>query len=870
MPIDSARWQRIQTLFHEAAEMPHADRAAFLETQCPGDAGLASEVLLLLEEDARGDSLVEQDVAHYAQQILDDPSATPPPFREFGPYRIEKMLGEGGMGMVYLARREDLGSDVAIKVLRDAWLSPARRHRFASEQRTLAQLTHPAIARLYDADTSPDGTPFFVMEFVEGVPITEYCRKRECSLEQRLRLLRSVCDAVLYAHQHAIIHRDLKPSNIFVKDDGTVRLLDFGISKHLENIGGSAGSDTVAALRLMTPAYASPEQIRGEPVGVQSDVYSLGVILYELLTGRLPFDVSDRTPSQAEHIVREQDPEKPSAAAGNGGFAAAITKAAWADLDALCLTAMHKDPRRRYASAEAFMGDIDRFLKGHALNARPDTAGYRLGKFVKRHRRAVSFASAVTLAIIALVAFFTARLKTERDNANRQTAIATAVNQFLSDDLLGRGSPFQSGKAAETLLDAVKQASPSVDRKFADEPQVAARLHLTIAHAFDNRSDFADAREEYERARKLLVQVGGAESLDVIAVQLQRAAMEARTFQAAGVATAKTLIAEQESLLGKLKPSRHDLTVWLYTAKGMLALIESDAKAANRHFQTATDAALTLPGFDEIARLNLHQRLAFTYIRLGDGATAERLARQLIAGYSKAIGPDSPYVLRVRLNLAQAFMIQRKFAESINEANQIYPDFVAKLGPDHELTMQLLTTRAQSEGSIGDYQSSVRDDLTIYEMAVKKQGPISFYSIATLPDAAVAQCRNKDLAGGLANARKARAASIKAFGPRAALTGATSLTEANCLIGLGNFQEAAKLLEDIDTKAVAQLAGDPDWGAGVTLARAEIAVGQGRHDKAREHIEEVRAIFSRPDAEAYQKQKMDELSAKARANRASR
>src|SRR5580693_4808021 len=317
--MDSSRWQRVQTLFHEAADLPSSEQRGFLETKCGDDVALVSEVLILLQEDSRGGSMLERDVAHVAHQVLSEPSSDPP-FKEFGPYRITQALGEGGMGMVYLAEREDLGSRVAIKVLRDAWLSPARRERFAIEQRTLAQLNHPSIARLYDADTSPDGTPFFVMEYVEGIPLTNYCRQHHCAVPERLRLFRDVCEAVLYAHQHAVIHRDLKPSNILVKADTTVRLLDFGIAKQIESLGDSV-EQTVTGLRLMTPAYAAPEQIRGEQVGIQADVYSLGVVLYELLAGRLPFDLSKLTPAQAERILTEQPAEKPSAKVQDGNSA---------------------------------------------------------------------------------------------------------------------------------------------------------------------------------------------------------------------------------------------------------------------------------------------------------------------------------------------------------------------------------------------------------------------------------------------------------------------------------------------------------------------------------------------------------------------
>src|SRR6202048_5033099 len=440
--MDSIRWQRIQSLFHEAADLPEDQQRGFLETKCRDDAALVSEVLILLQEDARSGSLLDRDVAQVAHQVLSDPSSDSPPFKEFGPYRIHTSLGEGGMGMVYLAEREDLGSQVAIKILRDAWLSPARRERFASEQRILAQLNHPSIARLYDADTSPDGTPFFVMEYVEGVPLTDFCKKHGCSAPERLRLFRAVCEAVLYAHQHAVIHRDLKPSNIFVKDDGTVRSLDSGIAKHRESLGETV-DQTMTGLRLMTPAYAAPEQIRGEQVGIQSDVYSLGVVLYELLAGRLPFDLSNRTPAQAEKVLTEQEVEKPSAVAGNTASsgeenrnAVFASKAAWADLDVLCLTAMHKDVQQRYQSVEALIRDIDHYLNGEPLEARPDTLRYRARKFVTRNRRAVTITSAVFAIVIGLVIFFTVRLAVERNNANRQTAIATTVNQFLSDDLL--------------------------------------------------------------------------------------------------------------------------------------------------------------------------------------------------------------------------------------------------------------------------------------------------------------------------------------------------------------------------------------------------------------------------------------------------
>ena len=392
--MDPARWERVQTVFHQAAELTGQQRSGFLAEACGEDRSLLAEVERMLAEDACA-SVLDRDVAEVATGIFGD--ALTASFHEFSPYRIKNVLGEGGMGVVYLAERKDLGNLVAIKILRDGWLSPGRRERFRAEQRTLAQLNHPSIARLYDANTLPDGTPWFVMEYVDGVPLTEYCRRNQCSPDERVKLIRAVAEAVQYAHEHGIIHRDLKPSNILVKTDGSLRLLDFGIAKQLDPVGRPVNR-TQTAFRPMTPAYASPEQLRGEPVGVSTDVYSLGVVLYELLAGKLPFELAHKTPAEAEAIIAAEEPAKPSSVAPR-----TAARASWTNLDALCLAAMRKDPRRRYPTAAALIRDIDRFLNHEALEARSDSWASSLAGFARRNSRAVSVAIMV-FAVCALVA----------------------------------------------------------------------------------------------------------------------------------------------------------------------------------------------------------------------------------------------------------------------------------------------------------------------------------------------------------------------------------------------------------------------------------------------------------------------------------
>lgn len=332
--------------------------------------------------------------------------------------------------VVYLAHREELDQWVAIKVLRDAWVSLDRRERFAREQRTLARLTHRSIPRLYDADTRPDGTPWFAMEFVEGLWLTEHCARHGSSLADRLRLFRDVCEAVQHAHQHLVIHRDLKPSNILVTADGAVKLLDFGIARQLETaVPAAPPSKTV--VRLMTPTHASPEQIAGGEVSVQSDVYSLGVILYELLTGDPPFDLTGLTPRDAETVVLEREPSKPSAVAVRSTDGPRVTASDWADLDVMCLTAMHKDPVRRYQTVEALIRDLDHFRQCEPIEARAESVRYRARKFVGRNARGLAAACVVAAALAAVVTFYTVRLTAARDAASAEASRTERIQQFM-------------------------------------------------------------------------------------------------------------------------------------------------------------------------------------------------------------------------------------------------------------------------------------------------------------------------------------------------------------------------------------------------------------------------------------------------------
>lgn len=477
------QWTRIQALFHAVADLSASDRAAILDRTAVDDPELVAGVRALLVGDAIGLSLLDRGVANAADSLLAHPASDPLPSERFGPYRVTALLGEGGMGVVYLGIRDDLGSRAAIKILRDSWLSPARRERFASEQRTLAQLKHPGIAALYDAGSLPDGTPWFVMEHVEGVSVIEFCRNRGLSARGKLLLFREICTAVQFAHAHAVIHRDIKPSNILVTNDGQIKLLDFGISKQLS--GADAPIDqTRSGMRLLTPAYAAPEQIRGATVGAHTDVYSLGVLLYELLTGTLPFDLSDKTPSEAATILLSEDAARPSTVLGR---ADASTRA-WADLDVLVLTAMHRDATRRYPTVEGLLRDVDHFLAGEPLDARADSASYRAGLFVRRHRAAVVAGIVALILVAGLTTFYTIRLGRTRDLAVVEAERTKRIQGFMLQ--LFQGGDAAAGPAdslrVTTLLDLGSKEARALDA----EPAVQADLYQTLGGIYQQLGDF--------------------------------------------------------------------------------------------------------------------------------------------------------------------------------------------------------------------------------------------------------------------------------------------------------------------------------------------------------------------------------------------
>jgi len=392
--MDPAQYQRVKDIVAVLIEVEPSVRAAQLRLLCGGDEKLRREAESLLAANDEADDFLNEPASSYVNPPAEIVEQIPPPDGwRIGPYRVLREIGSGGMGVVYEAVRDDeFRKQVAIKIVKPGMDTAFILRRFRSERGICATLSHPNIAMLLDGGSTAGRQPYFAMEYVEGEPIDSYCNRRSLSVRKRLELFRAVCGAVHYAHQNLVVHRDLKPSNILVTKEGIPKLLDFGIAKILGAPDFAGAEGMTAVLPVMTPDYASPEQVLGETVTTATDVYSLGAILFEVLSRKRAHRFQTRTPQEIRQVICEQEPVAPSEACGNRELRG--------DLDNIILKAMHRDPLRRYSSAEALAQDIDLFLSGRPVRARKDTLAYRAGKFVQRHKTAVTATALVVLSII--------------------------------------------------------------------------------------------------------------------------------------------------------------------------------------------------------------------------------------------------------------------------------------------------------------------------------------------------------------------------------------------------------------------------------------------------------------------------------------
>lgn len=511
--MNAEHLEQIESLFHSAMKLEAAERPEFLAAM---DFDVRTEIESLLNAHAGSPDFIVSAVPIIASP---KPETTLVAGDHVGPYRLVREIGAGGMGAVWLAERDDAQFEkrVAIKLIRPGIRQSANLQmilrRFREERQILAKLEHPNIARLIDGGETADGQPWLALEYVEGERIDDYCKRHQLSFADRLKLFCSVCAAVHYAHQNLIVHRDLKPGNILVGDDGAPKLLDFGIAKLLD--GGSVSREvTLTNQRMMTLEYASPEQVRGERLTTVSDVYSLGVILYELLTGRRPYGTAEKSLSEAVRVICEDEPFRPSLAARSEKQRRQLV----GDLDNILLMALRKEPGRRYSSVEQFSQDVRRHLEGLPVTASKDTFAYRSAKFVRRNKSLVMAAAMIFLSLLmgivvvtwqARVAQNQARLaQQERDNARRINHFYLATLSYANPQFGEAGH----GKGPDiSLAEAIKAGAneKKVDQEFEDQPEVRIDLHNTLGQLWWLRGDHQSAEPHFRAAIELSRQLYG-------------------------------------------------------------------------------------------------------------------------------------------------------------------------------------------------------------------------------------------------------------------------------------------------------------------------------------------------------------------------
>jgi len=496
--MDAKLYKRMHELFHEALSLPESERKTFLELKCEGDSELFKNVLALLESDSEVESLLDNQISEIAYQMFEGSHYHP---ETIGSYRIIKVLGKGGMGVVYLAKHRHIDRFVALKLLRDAQLSEARKQRFEIEKQILAQLDHPNIARLIDADVLPDGTPYFIMEYVDGSTIVDFFQNNEkFKISTCLKLLLLICNAISFAHSKSIIHRDLKPSNIFVNNKGNIKLLDFGIAKQADLLK-SSDFNTETGYHLMTPAYAAPEQVINGSSSVQTDVFSLGVVLFQILTDKLPLDNKRMSAGQFLKNVQNLNSYKEADTINRARDRFILDVGSIEDLKLLCSNAMHGDPERRYSNIEVFMADIKHFLNNEPLESRADTAVYKIKKFIHKNKKVAVTTFVFLCIIIGSLTYYSFQVTKQKKLAEQESLKANQIINYLID-LFDEIDPYEAEYDIDGIEVMLQKGINQADA-LKNQPAIQADLYDVFGRVYTSLSKYDKAEVYLRRAYKI-------------------------------------------------------------------------------------------------------------------------------------------------------------------------------------------------------------------------------------------------------------------------------------------------------------------------------------------------------------------------------
>jgi len=749
--VDAERWKRTRALFDEAAELPPAQWTAFLASRCD-DSNLAAEVLALLHADvdaAGHTSLSEQAPDLFAGLEVNDDSeeAQQRLGQRYGAWRLVRALAEGGMGVVYLAERVegDFTQRAALKVVRNATSSAEVLARFRYERQILANLAHPNIARLLDGGAGHNGDPYLAMEYVEGSDLRRYCDEHGLDIEARLRLFLTVCDAVAYAHDRLVLHRDLKPANVLVSQTGEVKLLDFGVAKLIDQ--QQPAETTVAGRQIFTPEYAAPEQIRGEISTVAVDVYALGVMLYELLTGRRPYLIKGRGAAAIERAVLSTDAPAPSALATRDSAKRKKDKTATeyasmrrttperlrqqlrGDLDAIVLKALRKSPQERYATVAAFADDLRAYLARRPVTARRGSRRYRMVRFVQRHAAAIALVSLAALSLIAgsILALWQAReAGLQRDAAvaareiSDKEALKSKTTLAFMNRLFEQADPSRTRGETMTAREILDKGAKQIQQDLTEQPEIRAEMMTAIGKAQIGLGLYTDSLPLLEEA-----------------TTLNRDALVTHATTAIAYATALARLGRPKDILPVLEPLRERLAHAQGIPPEVLAKVDQSLGSVYQRlqrvdesvqaFQRAVTVQETVLGPDHPDTQATMLGMVNNLLLLGRTAEATAIAERVLASLRKSKDPDENLLGITLQFLARALQESNR----IEEAEPLLQEALALetniFGPDHPNTVQIFSQLGNVRFAQGRYEEALEMKRRVADRFRKSYGEKSYW-----------------------------------------------------------------------------------------------------------------------------------------------
>jgi serine/threonine protein kinase/Flp pilus assembly protein TadD len=822
--MSNPRCQQAKELFSSALAVDRERRSQFLDEACAGDVELRREVESLLASFERADEFIETPALEDALKLFQADRVPLTAGRRIGKYEVIREIGRGGMGAVYLATRADdsYKKRVAIKLIKRGMDTEDILRRFRVERQILASLDHPNIARLLDGGTTEDGLPYFVMEYVEGSPMLDYCDQQRLSTVERLKLFRKLCAAVQHAHQNLIVHRDLKPSNLLVTSDGEPKLLDFGIAKFLNpEMSPQTIAPTMTAMRLMTRDYASPEQVRGQPITTASDVYSLGVLLYRLLTGHHPYQFKTPLPREVERIICETEPQRPSEAVARveemtamDGATIRLTPAAVSrardaepeklrrtlsgDLDNIVLMAMRKEPARRYSSVEQFSEDLRRYLEGLPVMARKDTFAYRASKFVARNRVRVVAAGIVLLAIFAAltVSVWQARVAArQRDQAQLEKGRAEEIKRFLVQTLNYSNPLLPSsginGKET-TLSEALDEAARRLESgEFSQQPEIKAELHEVIAHSYNGLGKYQQAEKHIQAYIALQTHLYG---------QNHPATLSAMSLWATTLFR-RGQMAEAESLYRKILPMMRD-----------------EQKRGNLKAARLADA------------LN---NLAYLRRTVGDSKDAEAIFREALS-LNDEMSPDewSFFNGTTRSTLASTLADQGRFEDALRTAREAVTEYQQRgetNNPSYGFCLTVLGGFLTDKESYAEADASLRQAEAIFR---KMLAPSSLWLGDNLRNQGLSLYQQGDYHVAFDKASEAQKIYLEGFGTHYDHYPTVLIIQGLSLSRMGKPQDGEPLLREAVKLRTERLPQGHYWIAVANSALGECLTLQKRYAQA--------------------------------------